>query len=308
MRHLAAIALATSLPALAAAVPAPENVKVSYLHSLATTSGTVPLAGPALSYDRDHKELFVVGEGLVRIFNESGMETFEFGDDPDVGSIFGVVPLETGDLLALTQRNGDWCLARLDYRGEFLAQVEPRGVPADYDAGLGGTIRYADGKVYLANLTQMKVLVLKPDGQFVASYDLAKLVGIEDQRADTGIRGFNVDQQGNLLFTIQPLFKAYIASPEGKVTDFGVKGSAPGKFNVVGGIARDEAGNVYVADILKSAILVFDRNLEFLREFGYRGRSQQALAAPDEIAVSEGKVFVSQHARRGVNVYRVVQQ
>lgn len=296
---------------LTAAVPAPDSahaVSVSYLHSLSSPSGVLPLDAATLTYDREHGELFVVDGFIVRIFNESGMETYSFGDDPELGGIRSLVGFEDGDLLALSYMDGKPALLRCNFRGELLERIEPRGVPADFAKDLPGSLRYASGKIYLASHGTMRVVVLDATGAFVAGYDLAKLIGEESKREDLGFRGFNVDKEGNLLFTIQPLFQAFVVSPEGNVRAFGVKGSAPGKFNVVSGIARDDDGNFYVADILKSAVIVFDKDFQFLREFGYRGRGPQNLAAPEELAVGGGKLYVAQHARRGVSVFKLVQQ
>jgi DNA-binding beta-propeller fold protein YncE len=166
-------------------------------------------------------------------------------------------------------------------------------------------MRYADGKVYLVDHAQMRVLVLDTAGRYLTSYDIAEKLGEAANRAQLGLRGFSVDREGNLLFTIQPLFQAYVMTPGGEVRAFGQRGSAPGKFNVVGGIARDDAGNFYVADMLKSAILVFSPEFRFVKEFGYRGRSPANLAAPYDIVVAGDMLFVSNRARRGVSVFRV---
>jgi DNA-binding beta-propeller fold protein YncE len=91
------------------------------------------------------------------------------------------------------------------------------------------------------------------------------------------------------------------------IATFGQRGSAPGKFNVVGGIARDARGNFYVADMLKSAILVFDREYQFVKEFGYRGYGPGNLVAPASLAASEDKLFVAQVPRRGVSVFRIAE-
>jgi hypothetical protein len=108
-----------------------------------------------------------------------------------------------------------------------------------------------------------------------------------------------------MLFTIQPLFAAYIMTPDGKIQQFGKKGSAPGKFNIVGGIARDDAGYFYVVDVLKSAIIVFDRDFVFRKEFGYRGAGPGNLAAPEQIAAGGNRLFVSNRARKGVSVFQI---
>jgi hypothetical protein len=292
--------------ALAAVAPPSEAVLVEYQYSLSTSFGAIPFQGAFLSYDRGFRELFAIGEGLVRVFNESGMEVYAFGEDPEVGTVRGVGALESGDLVLQAIREGGVKLVRCNFRGEFLEVVEPSGVPEGYERALLGRMRYQGGKIYLADLGGMRILVLDAQGAHLAAYDVAEKLEVAEQRESVGLRGFNVDREGNVLFTIQPLFRAYVMSPDGEIREFGQKGSAPGKFNIVGGIARDDAGNLYVADILKSAILVFDRDFRFVREFGYRGPRPSNLAAPEELEVTgDGRLFVSQNARRGVSVFQV---
>jgi hypothetical protein len=293
---------------LAVSAPTPDSLKVTYLHSLSTSFGTVPFDAVRLSYDREHHELFVTGDGPARVYNESGMETFTFEEDPDVGSFSSVATLAGGDLLVLSRLDGQTVLVRCTFRGEFISRLELRGVPAGFAGANYSVMRQQGGRLYLAEPNAMLVLVIETDGTYVASWDLARLMEVENQRQDYGIRGFNVDKDGNILFTVQVLFKAFVLSPAGDLQAFGTRGGAPGKFNVVSGIARDDAGYFYVADILKSVVIVFDPEFRFVREFGYRGGGPQNLAAPEDLAVAEGKLFVSQRARKGVSVFQVVQQ
>jgi len=280
--------------------------KAEYVYSLSTSFGVIPFNDVSLSWDPVHKELFAIGEGLVRVFNESGMEIFSFGDDPEVGPISAVAPLEGGDLIVIAYRNGDRALVRCTFRGEFIEQLTIRDVPPEFEgAARGGAMRYRDGRIYLADLGAMRIVVLDVTGRFITGFDVAEKLEVGSKRETLGLRGFNVDKAGNMLFTIQPMFQAYVMGLDGGITPFGIKGSAPGKFNVVAGIARDDDGLIYVSDILKSAVIVFDQNFIFLREFGYRTRAASGLSAPDEVAAGDGKLFVVNHARRGVSVFKV---
>ena len=82
------------------------------------------------------------------------------------------------------------------------------------------------------------------------------------------------------------LFKAFVVSPDGKVTaSFGKAGSAPGLFGIVGGIAKDDQGNYLVVERLRSVVMVFDKEFRFLKEFGYRGDKPGNLIRPNEVAV-----------------------
>lgn len=291
------------LASILAVEPAPATELV-FLHSLASSSGVLPMSGVSLAWEPSHRELYVSGNGLVRVFNEAGMQVFEFGEDPAVGGILSAVPLPGGDLIALSFLEGKLALLRVNFRGEPLGRVALE-LPEALTGFTPTVLRYVGGKLYLADTGMMQVLVADPQGAFITSYDLGALLSLGTERADNGLRGFNVDSAGNLLVTIQPLFAAYVISPDRTVRTFGTRGSTPGKFNVVGGITRDEGGHFYVADILRSVVMVFGADFKFVREFGYRGNGRGNLAGPDELALGEGRLFVANNARRGVSVFKV---
>lgn len=283
-----------------------QLLDVKFLHKLSSTTGVLPLHGLAVDVDPFTKEILVVGEGRVRIFNRSGMEIFSFGDDPELGGVAGAAPTADGDYLLLSLVDGSPVVVRANFRGEFKQRIVPKGLPPEVSRTFGANaIGWAQDRIYLADLGGMRVVVLNMDGSFDSFHDLAKLCGVEDKRADNGVKGFRVAPNGDILFTVQTLFKAYVLSRDGTLRPFGQRGSAPGKFNVVTGIAVDEQGRYYVADILKSAVLVFDKDFRWLKEFGYRGSKPGSLIAPVDVAAGDGKVFVSQYARKGVSVFEV---
>jgi hypothetical protein len=148
------------------------------------------------------------------------------------------------------------------------------------------------------------------DGVWRQSYDLAdilatKLRGDSERKGARSMDGFGVDPAGNLLFTSSVMFAAGVVSPSGDLRLFGSRGSTPGRFNNVGGIDADEKGNIYVSDRLRAVISVWSPDLRHIAEFGYRGYGPTNLITPYEIAVGDGRVFVSQAAKRGVKVFRV---
>lgn len=311
---LSTIALTLSLaaaaeppdPVVAAARAREEGpFEVEYLHKLSTNFGNLPLSGVGLSYDPIHREVYVTGDGPIRVFNDSGMETYTFRDSPELAATQGIAAMADGDLVALVRRSAGWALLRCTFRGDVIAEIVPRNVPEPYASLTPTAMRYANRKIYLSDNNAMHVLVLDETGEYVASYDLAEKIEAADKRAELGIRGFGVDGEGNVLFTVQPLFRAFVMTPEGVVQGFGRRGSAPGKFNIVGGVARDGEGNYYVADLLKSAVLVFDPQFRFVKEFGYRGSRPGSLAVPDEIVIGGEKLFVSNRGRKGVSVFHV---
>ncbi len=116
--------------------------------------------------------------------------------------------------------------------------------------------------------------------------------------------GFTADEAGNIFFTIPTLFQVYKFSADGHLTSFGRPGSAAGRFGVIAGVATDAEGNLFVTDKLKCVVMMFDKDFNFVTEFGYRGTRPENLIVPDDIAVDgKDRLYVSQGRRRGISVF-----
>lgn len=295
------------LPALAA-VPGPAGLRLEYQYDLATVAGNIRTSAAALNYDANGHELYVVGYGQVRVFNAAGMEIYRFGEDEAIGSIYGVAALENGDLVLVNIKDNRPGLLRANFRGEILERIELKGVPEALRGFGASAIAYHGGRLYLADMMGMRVMLIDPAGNYLASYDLAELAGLAQKRDEAGMNGFGVDRDGSMLFTVAPLFRAYVVSLQGEVRSFGKPGSAPGTFGIVAGIGADAAGRYYVVDTLRCAVSIYDNDFRFLIQAGTRGARPGQLVAPTGVAVADGRVFVSQQGNRGVTVYQVREQ
>ena len=115
-----------------------------------------------------------------------------------------------------------------------------------------------------------------------------------------------VDSDGALLATLPITAHVVRISPAGEMSEFGRRGSAPGRFGVPMGIAVDRDGKILVSDVLRCVILVFSKDFKFLREFGTRSFKPEGLIAPgDLLADAGGRVYISQLRKRGVSVFQV---
>lgn len=292
-----------SVPAMGA------TLRASYLYTLSDFYGPVPCNWVSLADDAGRFETYVadVADRSVRVFNSSGMEVYRFGEDGALGNISAVAVAPGGNIFVLSHRGNGSAITRCNFRGEPEEKLELKGLPAEFTANFSpDAILCREKSLYLVDRSAMKVAVTDLAGSFERGDDLGTLLGLDEKkRRDSGIVGFNVDRKGNYLFTIPVFFTAYVVSPDKKVRRFGERGSTPGKFNVVGGIAADGRGNIYVADTLRCVVMVFDENFNFRTEFGYRGLDPGNLIAPMDLAVNNDMVYVSQSRARGVSVYRV---
>ncbi len=302
----ALILVLTTLPAGAAA----ENVRTSYLYSLSDFSGVVPYGWVNVFPDNKMGEIYVtdVADNSVRIFNQEGMEIYSFGDDGSLGIIYDVTLDNKGNILVLSyDYHSKYSVLLANFRAELLSKIDIKNLPAGFEKEFRPTeILYRDGHIYLVDKGSMRVVLTDSKGLFEKSYDLFSVLKLEGKkRYDIEISGFSIDKDGNMLFTVPVIFKAFRYSPDGKLAAFGQRGGAPGKFNVISGIAEDDKGNLYVADVLKSAVLVFDKDLKFVTQFSQRGLDPGDLVAPKEIAYQNGKLYVTQSMNRGVSVFGI---
>ena len=307
------LALATGLFLTPFPAQAGAEVNSTFLYSLANFHGKVPYSDVRVRVDRSRGEVYVVDRGIVRVFNENGMEFFWFGDNPELESIYDLAVDEKGDLFLLSfdlshPEDPKYYLIQCNYRGDVKAKRKLTNLPAEFSRFFPNYMYYRDGRFLFLSSAKMQVVVTDRDGAFRKGYDLAEILEIPGKdRPNTEIFGFNLDAEGNMLFTVPVLFRAYVVSQEGKtVASFGKAGSAPGMFGVVSGIAKDDQGNYLVVERLRSVVMVFDKEFRFQREFGYRGDKPANLIRPNEVAVGNaGKLYVTQVRNKGVSVFSV---
>lgn len=299
----AALLLAVSSP-----LSAWGGVAAKYLYSLSNFTGTIPFSWVRNFVDDERDEVFVVTGDSVSIFNTSGMEVYRFGEDLDLGVIRDASVEGDGHILLLSLVGDRFLITRCNFRGEPKSRVELTDLPGEFAGMTPGRIIARDGRLYLADLFEKKVVVTDAQGVFREGYDVAPLLaGYEEKPgAENNIVGFAVGPEGNLFFTVPSLFKVLRLSPDGQLSGFGEPGNRPGKFNIVSGIAVDERGNIFVTDTLRSVVAVFDKNFAFQSQFSRRGLEPGSLIAPNDLSIDRrNRLYVSQARKRGISVFQI---
>ena len=288
---------------------AQAGVEASYLYNLSNFTGPIPFNWADIYVDRQRNEIYVTDsrQGDVRIFNEAGMEIHRFGDDGRLGTVIGVAVDKDGNIFALTRNGTGSALLLCDFRGEPISKIVLQDLPDDYSGFEPSHMAYRRERLYLLDARGKKIVITDDRGNFLKGYDLHSLLNLEDKKQGlTDVGGFSLDPDGNILFTIPSLFSAFILSPDGAISGFGRPGSAPGRFGIVGGIVADAKGHYYVADRLRCVVLVFDKNFQFRKEFGYRGYRPENFIGPRDLGLdTRGRLYVSQVNSRGVSVFDV---
>ena len=305
--------LATSLFLAPFLAQASAEVRSTFLYNLANFYGKIPYNDVRIRVDRVRDDVYAVDRGIVRVFNDVGMEVFWFGDDPELAGIYDLALDEKGDIFLLSYDFSDlgnpkYGVIRCNYRGEARERFAVSGLPKEFSRFFPNYMFYQNDTFFFLGSSNMTVVVTDRKGVFLKGYNLADILEIpEKDRPDTEIFGFSLDRAGNMLFTVPVLFKAFVVSPDGKVAgSFGKAGSAPGLFGIVSGIVADDQGNYLVVERLRSVVMIFDREFRFLKEFGYRGDKPGNLIRPSELALgNSGKLYVTQLRNRGVSVFSI---
>jgi hypothetical protein len=309
-RHSRLAVMIALLGAVCAPAAASGPVSIGHLYELSDFTGTIPYTDATVVADPVHDEAYTLFANDVRVFNATGMQIYEFSLDSAKGQIVDLAVDERGDLLTLIYAplgpdgQAPWSLARADYRGRPLGPVALL-IPDAFATFTPNRLVLSSGTIWLASTTQMRAASFSTDGSFLREIDLADVAGVEPADRDSfGIRGFDVDPSGSVIFAVPTLFRVYVVAADGTTRAFGKVGSAAGNFGIVAGVASDRNGHIVVSDRLRNVVMVFDEEFRFVREFGQNGNAKNRVARPGSLAVgAAGKLYVSQLGNRGIAVF-----
>lgn len=308
MSQLATVAVLTAV----LAAPAPSGpVDVAYRYDLSDFTGRIPYSDARVVVDAPRSEVYTVYGNEVRVFNHAGMEIYRFEIDLATGRVPDLGIEENGDMLLLLYASGggegtkEWSLLRADFRGRPLGELAMDRSGSAKDL-LPNRLLLRSGKIWLVSQLQMRAAVYSREGTLERVLDLATLAGLpEEDRGNAEVSGFDVAADGTVVFAIPVQFRVHAIDPDGGVRSFGKTGSAAGNFGVLGDVALDGAGNLFVSDRLRSVVIVFTREFRFLREFG-QTTGRDWLARPGALALDpSGWLYVSQTRNRGVAVFAI---
>jgi hypothetical protein len=292
------------------------EVRATYLYHLSDFTGTVPYQVPKIRVDNFNREIYVAtvtGNG-VKVFNDFGMQIYEFKQDKNLlDNVLNDFSIdEAGWVFVLSAlrdtKTGikSYTVQRCNYMLIPVETVELHGFPSELGGFNPSRLIYHQGLLYLGDMLGMQIAVVDRQGRYQKHYDLKPLLSETKDREDYEMGDFFVDRDGSILFTAPVIGSAYRVSPDGNASLIAKRGSRPGTFGIPSGIVVDAKGNYLVSDKLKSVVLVFDRDLRFLTQFGYRGPNEFNTIAPTYLAVDDrNRVYISQLANRGVSVFEL---
>jgi DNA-binding beta-propeller fold protein YncE len=287
---------------------AQAHPSVNYIYTLSRFTGPVAYSWARLATDPQNQEVYVLNSKnrSVDIYNREGMEVYSFGVDTQFGSLQDITADPDGNLFVLVTRVDGRHMIKLNFRGDYLNEMPLLQLPEEFSGFSPNRLVLDQEVIFLADLGSKQIIKVDLNGRYLAGYkvdDLLTQVSDED-KTDFVMNDFALDKRGRPIFTMSLLWQAGVLNQDGSISTFGKRGDAPGKFGIISGIAADKQGRLYVSDILRSVVLVFDEHFQFLTEFGGRGGGPSNLIGPSHLAMEGDLLYVTQLRDRGVSVFR----
>lgn len=264
-----------------------------------------------VSYDTVADELYVADSksGLIGIFDPRGAPVFSFGGPAMLVDPQRVEALADGTIVVLD--NGDRALKRFNYRGQVLPDLS-----CDYPAVGGwpaGTARIGAftfdraGRLYVADLERPQVLVYDARHEFVRALRSSPK-GAQFRR----ITALAVSSDGLLAVTdFEATPVQVIDTQGGLVSAFGRRDIGRDSFTAPFDVDFDEDGFLYVVDMLRHEVKVFDVKGQFLAQFGgwfsanSGGRAPGEMLYPTSLAIAPGGLlYVSERFGMRVQLFK----
>lgn len=279
--------------------PSPASYRVRFLYSIDGGASKQPFLAPlSIFVDKQRDELYVIDEGLRRIviMSTDGAFLYEFQYmDARIRKISQWLHVDPSGDMYLPQNEK---LNVLDYRGFYKGDVDLSTVPESDRINMQSVTMDSEGRLYIGDNVGLRVVVLDRDKKFLFEFGKDG-----EKNTFTNLQKINVDSEG--IYVLDPgLSFVYRFDREGNfISQFGKMSSLPGGFSMPVDLAVNEArGWIAVVDVNRYMVIVFNREGEYLFEFG----GPRVFFMPRSIAVDEkDRIYVLDNTNV-VRVFKVI--
>lgn len=233
---------------------------------------------------------------LVFLLPACASQQVKIGDwlDPDINAIWPEPPAQPRIQL-LRVVSGATDLYNEEEKGGFFSWLLGKPIDEALLVSPYGIVADGRGRIWVADPGSNAVRLYSLSKRGVESIDQAEGVGLESPV------GVAYDQNKEIVYVSD--------SSRRKVFLFSVSGgylgklAPPGDFERPAGLAVDKEGSLYVVDVTRGVIDLFDRNGTYLRSIGSASAANGLFNHPSNVAVdSAGRVYVVDSLRFRVEV------
>lgn len=195
--------------------------------------------------------------------------------------------------------------------GEFISKFElkpgrhrgPQGIKEDNPTGANDAAVDSKGNIWIADVDDQLLEVHDKDGNYKFIVTVFEVSG--EQRGLVRPAYIAINSRDEVYVSCGIISRVYRFDDAGNfLTEFGGQGDVAGLFGQISGIAIDEMDRVYVADIAKGNIQVFDREGKFLFALSDEKGGRMDLTTVGGIAVRKDRVYVCELLRHRISVWK----
>lgn len=269
-------------------------IKVRYLYSIdAKASGTALNGASSISVDNLNSELFILDRASRRVVITDLEGTFLY--QYSFASAHLDLPLDMA-----VGKNGKVYFADtnhitiVDYDGKFIKKLDVSNVPSNKKI-VFQSVGVSDKYIYVGDIDSQRILVFDLETtEYITEFKEG--LGNNIYLAIDADRIFSLDSTGFSVY-----YHDLDGNPKGR---FGKISGLPGGFSMPTSIAVDSTnGRVAVVDLNRVAVIFFDREGNFLYEFG----GSKLFSWPKSIALdSRGRVYIGDGSGT-VRVFAIVE-
>jgi sugar lactone lactonase YvrE len=195
--------------------------------------------------------------------------------------------------------------------GEFASKFElksgkhrgPQGIKEDSPTGANDVCVDSQGNIWIADVDDQLLEVHDKNGEYKFIVNVFEING--KPRGLVRPAYIAVNSHDEIYVSCGIISRIYRFDNTGNIlTEFGGQGDVAGLFGQTSGIAIDEMDRVYVADIAKGNIQVFDREGKFLFALSDEKGGRMDLTTIGGIAARKDRIYISELLRHRVSVWK----
>jgi DNA-binding beta-propeller fold protein YncE len=279
-----------------------DSITAKFLYDLSGTDIDSGLNAPRDVFVDHHSGEVFVADGnndRIRIYNDRGMQIYEFGSTRALRRPKSVVVDSKGIIYVLHSKSGKPVVSLFNFRGVYQGRLSFEGLPMDVPLVRPTALAIdRQDNIYVVDdqTTIKRILVFDPEGKFSRAFQI--MTDLDEKETEETFAGkLCVAPDGNIYIPNPVVGMVYVYSREGGfIHNIGHKGGgAPGTLNFPVDVEVDDFGRVLVLDKTLSSVIVYDTKGTHLGQFGGRGSSYGWFIWPNSIALDEeSRVYVAQ--------------
>ena len=271
-------------------------VKAEFVREFSLPGQSNQLLRPsAIHIDRKFNEVLISdpGHNRIVIFDDNGVYRFEFSGGEIFSTPGDLVVDSEGQIYVVGSTREGRRLFVFDFDGLFLHELELFS-PQESRVAIGSIAINEQDELVIHDSRRQTIVKFNTNGEFVSEFHL--FTELSERTLNELIVGRVTAEQGKFLLPVPTLGKIYIYSSDGALIKIlGYSGSRTGEMTFPIRAVLTPDSSILVLDKHRHNVLCFNRNYDFIGEFGGRGFNPGWFYHPTLLAIdAEEQIYVGQ--------------